>query len=108
VSEGLRARAELTVEASTLVTVNDAQDTAPVELAARDAGAVTVNPGTMTASDDFAYLLSKASGTYFGVGAGTESSASHHHPRFDIDERAIPLMSEIFVRCALKALPRTR
>jgi amidohydrolase len=93
VSEGLRARAELTVEASTLVTVNDAQDTAPVELAARD---------------DFAYLLSKASGTYFGVGAGTESSASHHHPRFDIDERAIPLMSEIFVRCALKALPRTR
>jgi amidohydrolase len=105
VCESLRARAEFTVETSAPVTINSLEETSVVERAARDTGwATVVNPGPITASDDFAYLLDGVPGTYFGVGAGGPGAAPHHHQRFDIDERAIGLMSELFVRATLAFL----
>jgi amidohydrolase len=98
-----------TVETSAPVTVNSVEETEVVERAARATGrALVVDPGPITASDDFAYLLEGVPGTYFGVGSGGPGAAPHHHQRFEIDERAIGLMAELFVRAALdlQAHPR--
>jgi len=45
-------------------------------------------------SEDMAYMMSEIPGCYFFVGsANSEKSldAPHHHPRFDIDEQALPV-----------------
>ncbi|HEY8869971.1 MAG TPA: hypothetical protein VIM30_11365 [Candidatus Limnocylindrales bacterium] len=36
--------------------------------------------------------------------AGGPGAVPHHHPAFEIDERAIGLMSEILARAAIKVL----
>jgi amidohydrolase len=43
------------------------------------------------AGEDFSYYLEKLPGCFFFVGAGNAegTSAQHHHPRFDIDEKAM-------------------
>jgi amidohydrolase len=46
------------------------------------------------ASDDMAYFLQRAPGAYFNVGTANEArglTESNHHPRFDIDEDALPI-----------------
>jgi len=103
--EALRAKAFFTVEASTPVVVNSREQLKLVEEAVAAADhTVIVNPGPLTASDDFARFLEIAPGAFIGIGAGGPEAAPHHHPRFDIDERAIALMTEILVRTALRTL----
>ncbi|MNW11120.1 putative hydrolase YxeP [compost metagenome] len=44
------------------------------------------------AGEDFSFYLEKIPGCFFFVGAGNPEqgiTAPHHHPRFDIDERAV-------------------
>jgi len=57
-----------------------------------------------TGSDDMAYFLASVPGCYFIVGAqNNEKGASypHHHPRFNIDEDALPIGVEVLTRAAL-------
>jgi amidohydrolase len=57
----------------------------------------------ITVGDDFAYFLEKVPGCYFLVGAGDPAKAErtpHHHPAFDIDERAL----DVGVATASRAL----
>ena len=52
-------------------------------------------------AEDFAYYLLEKPGTYFKVGSRTEDEATHyphHHPKFDIDERAILNIEKSFVK----------
>ncbi|MDF1524532.1 MAG: amidohydrolase, partial [Trueperaceae bacterium] len=48
--------------------------------------------------DDMALWLQQAPGCYFFVGAqGSEATAfPHHHPRFDLDEAALPVAVAVF------------
>ncbi|EGQ26979.1 M20 family metallopeptidase [Mammaliicoccus sciuri] len=39
--------------------------------------------------EDFAYYLEKVPGTFFFTGAKPTDAYPHHHPRFDIDEKAM-------------------
>ncbi|PIC64474.1 peptidase M20 [Sporosarcina sp. P13] len=39
--------------------------------------------------EDFAYYLEKVPGTFFFTGAKPTDAFPHHHPRFDIDEKAM-------------------
>jgi len=51
--------------------------------------------------EDFASFLERAPGCFFNVGTRNEERNlvwSHHHPRFDIDEAALPIGIEMFVR----------
>ena len=60
-----------------------------------------------TGSDDMAYFLQSAGGCYFIVGAGNEEKEAHyphHHPRFNIDEDALPIGVEVLTRAALDFL----
>ncbi|MCP8968563.1 amidohydrolase [Ectobacillus ponti] len=90
--------------------VNDHRMTALVEkvagsLAGR-AAVVTVPPSM--GGEDFSAFLQKAPGCFFKLGSGNAGKGTnypHHHPRFDIDEEALPLGVEMFVHliCRLSA-----
>ncbi len=52
------------------------------------------------AGDDVAELLRRVPGCYFWVGTRNEARGliyEHHHPRFDLDEAALPIGIEMFV-----------
>jgi amidohydrolase len=63
-----------------------------------------MDPGPLTVSEDFSEFTSRVPGCLFTVGAGGPSAAPHHHHAFDLDERAIGLIAEIFTRATLAAL----
>lgn len=65
------------------------------------ARADAIDPGPLPFSDDFAHVAERVPTCYFGVGAGGPAAAPHHHPAFDVDERAIGLTAEILARAAL-------
>lgn len=49
--------------------------------------------------EDFAYYLQHKPGAYFFTGAQKEDSPyPHHHPKFDIDERALPIAAKTFIQ----------
>ena len=58
-------------------------------------------------SEDMSYLMDDIPGCYFFVGSRDEASGKvhpHHYPRFDIDERALPIGAEILTRVAHRYL----
>ncbi|MBO0779911.1 MAG: amidohydrolase [Ktedonobacteraceae bacterium] len=58
-------------------------------------------------SDDMAEFLQAVPGCYFMVGSGNEAKGTHyqhHHPRFDLDEDALPIGVEALVRAAVDYL----
>lgn len=57
--------------------------------------------------EDFSYYLGKVPGAYLFIGAGNpdhNATYPHHHPRFDIDESAMLVASEVLGRTALRYL----
>ncbi len=90
---------------------NDAAMTEVVQKAAAESvGADKVDNGEeimTTGSDDMAYFLNAVPGCYFIVGAkNAEKGANypHHHPRFNVDEDAMPIGVEVLTRAALEFL----
>lgn len=60
-----------------------------------------------TGSDDMAFFLNTVPGCYFIVGAHNTTKGEaypHHHPRFNVDEDALPVGVEVLTRAALKYL----
>ncbi|WP_420486168.1 M20 family metallopeptidase [Gottfriedia acidiceleris] len=58
-------------------------------------------------SEDFSAFLNEVPGTYFFVGARNEEEGivyPHHHPKFNIDERALKDGIKIFVQGAINIL----
>jgi amidohydrolase len=105
VGEALRAQIEFEVLGGAPVTSNVPEYATLVEEAVTESRrAALIDGGRITATDDVAYLLDMAPGAFFLVGTGGPGAVPHHHPAFQIDERAIALMSEILARAALKAL----
>jgi amidohydrolase len=56
--------------------------------------------------EDFAYYLQKVPGAFFFLGAGDGQQFPHHHPAFDIDERALPQGVLLLTAVALEFLSR--
>jgi amidohydrolase len=57
--------------------------------------------------EDFSALQQKAPGTFFWVGAGNEEKGityPHHHPRFTIDEDALPYGVKMFLNATFKLM----
>jgi amidohydrolase len=99
---------EHTFEHSTLnACVNDPASAAIVERAAAPfLGDDKVAPGQTTGADDMNLFLEARPGAYFMLGAmprGRERVYSHHHPKFDFDEAAIPLGIELGLRIVEEA-----
>lgn len=55
--------------------------------------------------EDFSYYLKEIPGTFFFTGArppGAETSYPHHHPKFDIDEKALLIAAKTLGTAAIK------
>jgi amidohydrolase len=94
-----------------LACINDASMTQLVhEAAVASVGAGNVESSEevmTTSSDDMAYFLKAVPGCYFIVGAHNEQKGAHyphHHPRFNIDEDAMPTAVEVLARAAMDFL----
>jgi amidohydrolase len=81
--------------------VNDLRLAALVREAAGDR-IIEMDP--IMAGDDFSAYLRVCPGCFFFVGAGDDDAFPHHHPRFAIDERALPVGIETFTEMALRFL----
>ena len=88
--------------------INDPQMTELVRQAAVAAVGeknVDTSENVMTAgSDDMGVFLNAVPGCYFIVGSGNkakETDYPHHHPRFNVDEDALPTAVEVLTRAAL-------
>jgi amidohydrolase len=103
------ARIELTLGADCPAVVCDPEATAHVRSALADvlpAGSV-LDGEPSTYADDMGRYLEEVPGCYFRVGASDLAAGPafpHHHPRFDLDERALPLATELLSRAALALL----
>ncbi len=89
-----------------LPVVNDARVTRVVERAAeRVLGKAGVLPmERWMAAEDFAFLARKAPGCFVWLGAALPEPREHHHPRFDIDESALPLGAAVLAASAMDLL----
>jgi amidohydrolase len=96
VAQAMGCQVELDVKRLTPATINHSKVAAQVQSVARtllpDAEVDSANYVTM-GSEDFAFILEKVPGCFFFIGSANPEKgldASHHHPKFDIDETALP------------------
>ncbi|MGD2245610.1 MAG: amidohydrolase [Candidatus Aminicenantes bacterium] len=54
--------------------------------------------------EDFAYFLQKVPGAFLFFGMGDGMKFSHHHPAFDLDEKALPQATLLMTSLALEFL----
>lgn len=102
VTEAHGAAYEFTYERGYRPVINDPAVTremaAVIEAVCGQDALVTMRP-TM-GGEDFSAFQQKAPGTFFFIGAGCAAKGivhPHHHPKFDIDERALETGVRIFV-----------
>lgn len=62
----------------------------------------TIDP--VMGGEDFAYFLQEVPGAFLFFGMGDGMEFSHHHPGFDIDERALPLATLLMTSLTLEYL----
>lgn len=109
VANALGCQAEFKVDEMTAAVIND-ERTAKVVLAAAEKtipdSQIDVNIRTM-ASEDMSYMMQKVPGCYFFVGSSNPDKSlaySHHHPKFDIDESALPRAAALMTASVLDLL----
>jgi amidohydrolase len=107
IAGALGGEGRIEIRAGNPPVVNDARLTGLVREAAKTmvgAQAIAV-ADQMMGAEDFAFLAQEAPGCFFWLGAGIEGDPrSHHSPRFDIDERCLPLGAATLAAAAKKAL----
>lgn len=87
--------------------INDPRMNAIVEQVGRMVlGEENVRPAVPSmAGEDFSYYLQHVPGAYFFLGIRNEEAVySHHHPRFTIDEKMLPVGSKLLAGIALTYL----
>jgi amidohydrolase len=109
VAGAMRAEYEFNYQYSCPAVVNDSDRTAFArQVALRVFGeSQVVVPSQTMGGDDMSYFLRDAPGTYYFVGTASRSGAPvapHHHPRFDIDESALPVGARLLTETALAFL----
>jgi amidohydrolase len=97
-----RCTAEVVYEEGYAATVNDAGVTARVAANVDPERLIELDP--IMGGEDFSAYQLVVPGCFFVVGAGAEEAFPHHHPRFRIDEAAMPVAADVFVRTALDFL----
>jgi amidohydrolase len=76
-----------------------------LQVARRTLGEASVVPiDPVMGGEDFAYYLQKVPGAFFFLGAGDGMEFPHHHPAFDIDEKALPLGTLLMTNLAMEYL----
>jgi amidohydrolase len=66
-----------------------------------------IEPEPVMVGEDFSVYLGEIPGCFAFIGCGNEETGivyPHHHPRFDLDERALGYGTELFCRAAVRLL----
>ena len=108
VARALGGDFELTIIPGYIPVVNDPAITALV----RQVGADLLGEGNVREAllemggEDFSYLAREAPGCFFFLGGARpgEPARLHHHPRFDVDERCLPLGVALLAETAMRFL----
>jgi amidohydrolase len=110
VAEGLGCQVEIDIQRLTPAVINNTPIANLVQEAARtilpQAQIDASNYVTM-GSEDMAYIMEKVPGCFFFIGSANPEKnldASHHHPRFDIDESILPNAAAIMAQAVLDIL----
>ncbi|MCK5763900.1 MAG: amidohydrolase [Clostridiales bacterium] len=109
IAEAHRAKFELEYKEGTPPTINDAYCS---KIASQSVLEFLGDDGLViyektTGSEDMAYYLEKIPGIIAFVGARNdekEANFAHHHPRFNIDEDALEIGTELYIRFAIDFL----
>jgi amidohydrolase len=107
VARGLGVTADCSVQRGYPATVNDPGQSEVARAAAREAGARVVEQLPTLGAEDMSLVLREVPGCYLFLGTHAPSSGprrNNHASRFDIDERALPLGVEVWLRLAERVL----
>ena len=110
VAEAMGCEADIDIQRLTPATINQSEVSAQVTSVARrvfpDADVDGANFITM-GSEDFAFVLEKVPGCFFFIGSANHEKgldASHHHPKFDIDETSKPIGAALMTATVMDLL----
>jgi amidohydrolase len=108
VARALGGDYELTIIPGYIPVINDPGLTALVQQVGADLlGADQVLEGALEmGGEDFSYFAREAPGCFFYLGGTMPGTPKrlHHHPRFDIDERCLPLGTAMLAETAVRFL----
>jgi amidohydrolase len=108
VAHALGGDFELTIIPGYIPVINDPAITALVRQVGTDLlGAGNVRETVLEmGGEDFSYFARKAPGCFFLLGSATpgETKRLHHHPRFDVDERCLPIGAALLAETAIRFL----
>lgn len=108
--EAVGAKAEFKYVRGYPAVVNDPFETNRVERVARDLfdeELIKHIPAQM-GMEDFAYYLKEVPGTFIWVGGALENDVfPHHHPKFNVDERAMISIGRLFIASVYDYLSET-
>ncbi len=96
VAEALNCRVEMKVERVTPAVINNEEIARRVQESARRVlpeSELNTDPYTTMGAEDMAFLLERVPGCFFFVGSANHEKGldyGHHHPKFDVDENALP------------------
>ncbi len=108
VARALGGDFELTITPGYLPVINDPAMTALVRQVGADLlGKENVQEAPLEmGGEDFSYFAREAPGCLFWLGGATpgEPKRLHHHPRFDVDERCLPLGAALLAETTIRFL----
>jgi amidohydrolase len=108
VARALGGDFELTIFPGYIPVVNEPSLTALVRQVGSDLlGAENVQEAPVEmGGEDFSFFAKKAPGCFFWLGGATpgEPQRLHHHPRFDVDERCLPLGAALLAETTVRYL----
>ncbi len=104
--EAMGARVTVSLDGGYPPLVNHAEATDSVHRAAMDLmgedGVYPMQP--FMGAEDFAFIAREVPATFAWVGAAPDEPRSHHHPRFDLNERALPVAAGLLAAGAVQLL----
>jgi amidohydrolase len=107
--EALGCKAELEITSLTPAVVNDPQSVLRIQsLAHQLFPDYTIQSDfQVVVSEDMAHFLNQVPGCFVFIGSADAEKgldAHHHHPKFDFDEKALPVASALAAAAALSCL----
>jgi amidohydrolase len=108
VAEALECRAEVNVNRLTPAVINDPVIAEKVHQSLEGIPGIQVVSDFHTmVSEDMAFVMEKVHGCYIMVGSANAAKGlnySHHHPKFDFDEEALPIAAAVMTTAVLALL----
>jgi amidohydrolase len=108
VAEALGCQVDIKLERLTPAVINDPEIAAKIHAAVEQLPGLEITDQFRSmVSEDMAFMMEKVAGCYMMVGSANAEKGlnySHHHPKFDFDESALPNAAAVMVTAAMEML----